>query len=85
MESNYYKHLHSEKSVGTKEYELHRAMKCLELIAKAKDRIVAICKEYSGSILPTPRHSRAKIVSHWGAIQKLEKSYNNIISNLTKF
>jgi len=93
VESNYYKHLHSEESKGTKEYELHRAMKCLELIAKGRDKIAAIYSEYSDSILPMSTNSILpmsikwyfKIQDHQRAIWKLEESYNNIIHNLTKF
>jgi len=84
MESNYYKHLHSEESKGTKEYELHRAMKCLELIAKAKDRCLIIKGVYK-FIHDMPAREREKYRRHLQAITKFKNSYNNIIHNLTKF
>lgn len=92
METFYKKHLYFEQRTQSKEYQLDKCMKVLELIARVKDRnqnIREFCENCfgtnsTGNIITT-QAELDKYNFNLEVIKRLQKYYNNLIQNLKRF
>jgi hypothetical protein len=90
--SYFQKHLYFEKYPNSKEFQLDKCNKILEMIAKLKDRNVSIyevSKQFHGTDsqgrIKTTEPEFIKFQRNAETISRLESYYNNCLSKLTKF
>jgi hypothetical protein len=90
--SYFKKHLYFEKYLNSKEFQLYKCNKVLEMIAKLKDRNVVIvdcAKKFNGvdnnGGIKTSEVEFLKYQANVKTIKRLESYYNNCLSKVSKF
>lgn len=85
--SNYQKHLYFENDVNSKEYQLHKCIAVLGLIAKVKDRLCRINNfvDSESFAFVNAKSYTEKIKHNSLLISRLHDYYNYCLTKVNKF